>query len=267
MSSAPASQQTRFLGLRFDDLEQSEAIERIKRLAQADSFHYVVTPNVDHIVRLHSRAADAVLRESYAEASICLCDSRILRALAALSGIRLSLVTGSDLTIRLLDGYLDKISAITVIGGAAGVIEDVRRRYPACSWHHHLPPMGVRDNPEAQEQIIEFVQRTGADLMLFAIGSPQSELLCHEIRRRGSARGVALCIGASLEFVSGAKKRAPPWMQRAGLEWFFRLVCEPRRLWRRYLVQGPAIFPLWGRSQLTRVLRRDESGSRPSDEP
>jgi len=127
--------------------------------------------------------------------------------------------------------------------------------------------MGVRDNPEAQEQIIEFVQRTGADLMLFAIGSPQSELLCHEIRRRGSARGVALCIGASLEFVSGAKKRAPPWMQRAGLEWFFRLVCEPRRLWRRYLVQGPAIFPLWGRSQLTRVLRRDESGSRPSDEP
>lgn len=267
MNGAPVPDRTCFLGLRFDDLGQSEAIERIKRLARADSFHYLVTPNVDHIVRLHSKEADALLRESYAAASICLCDSRILRALASLSGIKLSLVTGSDLTVRLLDDHSGEISAIAVIGGAAGVIEEVRRRYPACAWHHHLPPMGVRDDPDAQEEIIGFVQRTGADLMLFAIGSPQSELLCHEIRRRGTARGVALCIGASLEFVSGAKKRAPRWMQRAGLEWFFRLVSEPRRLWRRYLVEGPAIFPLWWRWPLTRLLRRDASGSRPSDEP
>jgi N-acetylglucosaminyldiphosphoundecaprenol N-acetyl-beta-D-mannosaminyltransferase len=56
---------------------------------------------------------------------------------------------------------------------------------------------------------------------------------------------VGLCIGASVEFLSGAKRRAPRWMQRAGLEWLYRLLSEPRRLWRRYLVKGPRVFKLW----------------------
>ncbi|HEU4820333.1 MAG TPA: WecB/TagA/CpsF family glycosyltransferase, partial [Qipengyuania sp.] len=90
-----------------------------------------------------------------------------------------------------------------------------------------------------------FVERTQAQLVLFAIGAPQSEIVAHAIARRGRAGGVGLCIGASVEFLSGAKRRAPSWMQRAGLEWLFRLVSEPGRLWRRYLLRGPRIFRLW----------------------
>jgi exopolysaccharide biosynthesis WecB/TagA/CpsF family protein len=62
---------------------------------------------------------------------------------------------------------------------------------------------------------------------------------------------VALCIGASIEFLSGARRRAPRWMQRAGLEWAFRLLSEPRRLWRRYIVEGPRIFVIWYRWRRT----------------
>ena len=80
-----------------------------------------------------------------------------------------------------------------------------------------------------------------------AIGAPQSELICALIRQRGEATGVGLCIGASLEFLTGAKRRAPRWMQKAGLEWLFRLANEPGRLWRRYLLEGPAIFWIWWR--------------------
>jgi exopolysaccharide biosynthesis WecB/TagA/CpsF family protein len=124
--------------------------------------------------------------------------------------------------------------------------------------------MGVRDDRDAQNAVIEFVQQSAANLVLFAIGSPQSELLCAEIRGRG-ATGAGLCIGASLEFLTRAKKRAPLWMRRVGLEWLFRLLSEPRRLWRRYLVKGPLIFWLWWQWQTNRLHPVEECGSRSSD--
>jgi UDP-N-acetyl-D-mannosaminuronic acid transferase (WecB/TagA/CpsF family) len=88
--------------------------------------------------------------------------------------------------------------------------------------------------------------------------------LCGEIQLKG-ATGVGLCIGASLEFLTGAKRRAPLWLQRLGLEWLFRLLTEPRRLWRRYLVEGPRIFVLWWRWHLSRRRGHEESDSNRSD--
>lgn len=114
------------------------------------------------------------------------------------------------------------------------------------------PPMGVRDSAGAQIEIAKFVEEARADIVLLAIGAPQSEMVALTIASRGRARGVALCIGASVEFLSGQKRRAPAWMQRAGLEWLFRLVSEPGRLWRRYLVEGPRIFAIWWRHRGTR---------------
>jgi exopolysaccharide biosynthesis WecB/TagA/CpsF family protein len=107
--------------------------------------------------------------------------------------------------------------------------------------------MGVRDNAGLQDEIADFVEREAPDITFLAIGAPQSELVAHRLAKRGRARGVALCIGASIEFLSGVRRRAPHWMQRAGLEWAFRLLSEPRRLWRRYVVEGPRIFIIWYR--------------------
>ena len=107
--------------------------------------------------------------------------------------------------------------------------------------------MGVLANKAARDEIVAFVERARADLVFFAIGAPQSELLCQQIALAGNARGVALCTGASLEFVTGAKRRAPLLLQRLKLEWLFRLLSEPTRLWRRYLFEGPAIFRIWYR--------------------
>ena len=107
--------------------------------------------------------------------------------------------------------------------------------------------MGVRDRPALQEEIACFVEREAPDFTFLAMGAPQSELVAQRLANRGKARGVALCIGASIEFLSGARRRAPRWTQRLGLEWAFRLLSEPRRLWRRYLVQGPRIFVIWYR--------------------
>lgn len=252
---------TQFLGIGFDQLGQTETVAEIARLCRAKDFAYVVTPNVDHLVRLHSAEADPTTWEAYGSSALCLCDSRILQLLARISGIPLSLVPGSDLTVRVLKDNGPELYSYAVIGGNLELFKHLAERYPARSWHHHMPPMGVRGDPRARSAIMDFVEECPADLYFFAIGSPQSELLCAEIWARGKAKGVALCIGASLEFLAGTKKRAPRWMQQLALEWLFRLLSEPGRLWRRYLIEGPAIFRIWWRYRFSRDHRFGECDS------
>lgn len=247
-----------FLGLRFDPIDMTTALDRITALSALPHFSYVVTPNVDHVVQ-QNRSDDPGLTAAYADAALCLCDSRILARLAKFSGRRLPVVPGSDLTRALLNSAFPA-RRLAVIGGDAQLHDALAGHYPQFDWQFHSPPMGVRHSPAARRAIVDFVEKAGADILFFAIGAPQSELVCAEIAAMERARGTALCVGASLEFLTGQKQRAPRWMQRAGLEWLFRLLSEPRRLWRRYLVEGPRIFAIWWRS---RALNSDRvrSGS------
>lgn len=239
---------THFLGLDFDMLDDAAATNAILRTCREEGFAYVVTPNVDHMVKLHDRPKDDDLWTAYRQAYMCLCDSRILQALARRSGVELPLVPGSDLTLGLLERLSDRSDLnIAVVGGNAELEIALARLYPGPRWIHHVPPMGVLANQAARDEIVAFVEHANADLIFFAIGAPQSELLCQRIALAGNARGVALCTGASLEFVTGAKRRAPLLLQRLKLEWLFRLMSEPGRLWRRYLLEGPAIFRIWYR--------------------
>ena len=245
MKSPDVSQSASFLGVRFDLLDEARALERIESLAAAGPFTFVVTPNVDHVVRLHRQLDNEALWACYDDAALCLCDSRILKALARFSGVALVVVPGSDLTARILGARLPMASA--VIGGDETLMQGLRARYPQVEWFHHAPPSGVLHDIEAQMEIVDFAEQTPARLIFFAIGSPQSEIVCSRIAARRKAAGVGLCVGASLQFLTGAKTRAPRWMQRLGLEWLFRLLSEPVRLWRRYLVEGPTIFAIWWR--------------------
>src|SRR3546814_13298101 len=105
--------------------------------------------------------------------------------------------------------------------------------------------MGIRHDPAARTAIAEFVEAAAADVVFLAVGAPQSEMVCAEIGQRGRARGVALCNGASLEFLTGAKRRVPLGMQRAGFDGLFRLLSEPQRMWRVHTLQRPNHLFLW----------------------
>ena len=254
-----------FLGLNFDNFDHKQALAATRQLAEQDRFSYVVTPNVDHVVQLNQQN-DPDLSAAYRNAGYTLCDSRILASLARFSGLKLQPVPGSDLTRDLLQD-LDAGLRLAVIGGDPTLHANMKLLYPQFDWIFHQPPMGLRSNPNARLAIAEFVEDTSATIIFFAIGAPQSEITCHEIALRGRAKGVALCIGASLEFLAGAKKRAPKWMQRMALEWLYRLGSEPGRLWRRYLVEGPSIFLIWWRWHAIRAAHlRDESDSTRSGE-
>jgi len=256
VNSAPeAGARTDFLGLAFDARPSPAIHAWLAARGAASDFAYVVTPNVDHVVRLET-AGEAVW-QAYRGAAVCVCDSRVLSGLARLCGVRLPVTTGSDLVQTLFLDILKPGDAVCLIGGSDELADALRRRFPDFGLRHHLPPMGLIRDAAARARAVAFAGDAGARATLLAVGSPQQELLAFEMARSGAVRGTALCIGAGVEFLIGARSRAPRAMQRLGLEWAWRLLTEPRRMWRRYLVDGPAVFPIvWRWRRAARSARR-----------
>lgn len=237
---APVPASLRLLSARFDDLDLEGALALVAGRDPAAPFAYVVTPNADHLLRLER--ADAALRAIYDGAWLSLNDSRILRLLAGRRGVRLNLAPGSDLAQALFARAIGPDTPVTVIGGSDALAAALRARFGLRHLFHHDPPMGFIRDEAAIAAAVAFVEAHPARFVFLCVGSPQQEKLAARIAAGGRATGVGLCLGAALEFVTGAKARAPLWMQRAHLEWLHRLGSEPRRLWRRYLLEAPRLL-------------------------
>jgi exopolysaccharide biosynthesis WecB/TagA/CpsF family protein len=207
----------------------------------SETYAYAVTPNVDHLIRF---CDDASFRELYRTAGYVLLDSRFLAyLLRGLAGLRLPISPGSDVTARLFDDVVGVDDRIVLIGGSdeqAGILAE---RYGLKGLRHLNPPMGFINDPAAVEACLRFVENESPfRFCLLAVGCPQQEVLAKALQSRGRARGLALCVGASVNFLTGTERRAPKWMQYAGFEWLYRLAHDPGRLAKRYLVRGPRIF-------------------------
>lgn len=223
-----------------------------------DRFGYVVTPNTDHLIRL---TEDEELRRVYAQATYIVLDSRFVAlALRVLRGIRLPVCAGSDLTERLLTRGVAAEDRVILIGGTAAQARQISERFGLRKLAHHNPPMGFIHDPLAVDECLQFIEsHSPFRFCLVAVGSPQQELIAQRLHQRGHARGLALCVGASIDFLTGVERRAPRWMRWCGLEWLHRLLVNPRRLAYRYLVRGPRIFPLLQRSHV-QLRERPENG-------
>lgn len=239
---------TRFLGIDFDRLSLEQAVDFVSMGMGDHSFRYVVTPNADHIVRIHE-ARDAEIDAAYADADLCLCDSRVMTMLASLRGTQLPTVTGSDLVAATIGQHVRSGNTVSLIGGGDDILLDLRRLLPSATVIQFQPPARMLEDSAAMTATVNFVIDHPADLIFLAIGSPQQEIVAHRVAATGQAVGTALCIGAGIEFLTGHKRRAPVVLQRMGLEWLFRLCSEPHRLWRRYLLHSPRVFLLLLRSE------------------
>jgi exopolysaccharide biosynthesis WecB/TagA/CpsF family protein len=184
-------------------------------------------------------------RALYEEAWLRLNDSKILSALAKKGDLDLPVATGADIAEALLDHVIHKDEAVSIIGGDAAMIETLRQKYRLSDIRWFDAPRGLRQNPAAIVEAARFAADQGARFTFICVGAPQQEMLAYAIKQQPGAIGVGLCVGAALSFCSGKKPRAPKWMRKAGLEWLHRLSTEPKRLWKRYLVDGPAIFSLF----------------------
>lgn len=225
-----------------DVLDLSEAVDAIDALVAAGRGGAVFTPNVDHVVKAER---DVELRAAYAAADLSLADGMPLVWASRLLGAPLpERVAGSDLVLPLAARAARRGWRVYLVGGAPGDaaraaevlaqapgVEIVGVDAPPLD----LSPAGAADARKAAER----VRAARPDLVLAAFGAPKQELWIHRHRELLSP-AVVLGVGASLAFVAGTIPRAPRWMSRAGLEWLHRLAREPRRLWRRYLVEDPA---------------------------
>jgi len=232
-----------FLDLQFSGLDLDGALDAISVRASLDlPFAYVATPNVDHVVSL---ANEPGRRALYDSAWMLLNDSRVLKGLARKAKITLPVAPGSDIAERLFDTVIDKHEPVTIIGGDRDSIEELKRIYDLRDVRWHEPPMGLKHKPGAIVRAAAFAAAQPSRFTFICVGAPQQEMIAYAIAQHGGARGVGLCVGAALDFLSGNATRAPKWMQAMGLEWLHRLVSEPGRMWKRYLVTGPKVFSLF----------------------
>jgi exopolysaccharide biosynthesis WecB/TagA/CpsF family protein len=232
-------------------LAPEETLERILERDPDEAFAYVVTPNVDHVVSLHASGSGA--KRYYDEAWLSLCDSALLSIMARMVGTCLPLVPGSDL-VESVFARVDPSDRVVVIGCEPSDVEALRRRYGLTRIAHYNPPMGFIEDPAEVRAGVDFVVAHPARFVFLAVGSPQQEILANRLRHCGQARGLGLCVGSALRFLSGAERRAPRILRGSGFEWLFRLAQDPRRLWRRYLVRDPVIFSIAARHAFASML-------------
>jgi N-acetylglucosaminyldiphosphoundecaprenol N-acetyl-beta-D-mannosaminyltransferase len=195
-----------FLGVRFDTLSVDQVIAHISEVTKDTPYGYVVTPNVDHVVRLHEDEDQGLLLKNYEDADLCLCDSKILKLLARARGVELPVVSGSDLTVLMFDGVIRPGDRVAVIGGDAELLSALKSRYRKVQFVQHCPPMGLRNDLEARRVAAQFIAQSQARFSFIALGSPQQEMVAAEARMIAGATGMSLCIGAGLDFLAGRLK-------------------------------------------------------------
>ncbi len=220
----------------FDDLSLEETAKKIIGLSKRDDqFSYVVTPNIDHLERLLKVSADDDYYKAYTSSTLTLCDSRILAKLLSLAKKNIeNIVPGSDLTEYLFAHVLSENDKVLIFGCAEAEVALLRHQHPELNLYHVNPSMGFIDKKQEVENLIEEVKAIDADYIFLAVGSPRQEIFARKLYEAGLKRGVALCIGASINFIVGLEVRAPRLLQRLHLEWFFRMAQDPVRLVKRY---------------------------------
>jgi exopolysaccharide biosynthesis WecB/TagA/CpsF family protein len=234
--------------LDIDDHNLEEALRLVATFG-TDRYGYIVTPNVDHIIRHYQ---DSHFRALYAQAAYVLLDSRFLAHTVGLVKRQvLRVCLGSDLTTATMESIIKPLDVAIMVGGTPEQAQILKEKYGLMRLQHIDPPMNFIHDPLAVETCLREIEAASPFRFCFlAIGSPQQEIIAQKLKERGIARGLALCVGAAINFLTGIESRAPLWMQQAGLEWLYRLSRNPRRLWKRYLIRGPKIFLLLWRIEL-----------------
>lgn len=227
-------------GIRVHAITEKTAVSHIFDSLQAGNGGWVVTANLDFLRRL---ATDDVFHAVYNQATLALADGMPLVWAARLQKTPIpQRVAGSDLISSASAAAAAAGRSIFLLGGdpgtADGAAQVLRARHPDLKIAGtHCPPPGFETDTAAMRDITDRLTRAAPDLVFVALGSPKQEFLIREIRSL-LPHAWWFGLGISFSFLTGEVKRAPKWMQRSGLEWIHRLFQEPRRLARRYLVDG-----------------------------
>lgn len=224
------------LGISIHNLSSAELLERLNRKGGV-----VVTPNVSHLMQLRH---DPELREAYQKADYRICDSKIVQYASIFLGHPIQeKISGSDLFPAFYEHNKDnqKIK-IFLLGAQPGIARQAQEKINQKVGRDiivdtYSPPLGFEQDQRECQKILELIRSTGANVLALGLGTPKQEKWIVKYRQYLKTIDIVLAIGATIDFEAGHKPRSPKWMSDVGLEWFYRLICEPRRLWRRYLIE------------------------------
>ncbi|MCU1592050.1 MAG: glycosyl transferase, WecB/TagA/CpsF family [Frankiales bacterium] len=228
-------------GIDVHPMTLCSAADQIVAWAVQGAAAVVVTPNVDHLVLLERNAG---FRGAYATSRLRVCDGVPLLMLLRLCGKPVpERVNGTDLFNEVCRRAAEEHLSVFLAGGLPHVLEAaltlLPQRFPGLRVMGHSPPFGFESTAD-DRALRDTIRVFDPDIVMVCFGAPRSEVwAAGQVRRRP---GVYLCVGSAVDFAAQMRRRAPRWMQRTGLEWLYRLVQEPRRLWRRYLVQDLAFL-------------------------
>jgi N-acetylglucosaminyldiphosphoundecaprenol N-acetyl-beta-D-mannosaminyltransferase len=247
--STAQSTSVKLFGMQIENITLTGAVDRVLDWCRSprEACRYIVTPNVDHAVLFQHRTD---LQAAYSEASLVVADGAPLILASRL--LRRPLperIAGSDLVPALFANATTPLR-VFLLGAAPGVAEAAARRIEQ-EWRNvtvvgtYSPPLGFERDQAENARILEIVAESQPDLLIVGFGAPKQELWVHEHQAELQAK-VAICAGATIDFLAGNRRRSPVWMRRAGLEWLHRVCSEPRRLAARY-ARDAWVFPqlLW----------------------
>jgi len=246
LNTSDQANRVNICAVEIDNISFDNALRDILDLVKKPGFSYVVTPNVDHIVRMRR---DPEFRVIYKKAALVLPDGMPLLWAGKFLGTPLKAkISGSDLFPRLCELTARKGYRVFFLGGSEGAAlraaDELRKKTPnLCVVGVYSPPFGFEKSEVETEKIIQLIDQAHPDILFVGLGSPKQERFIFRFKDRFKVP-VSIGIGVSFEFIAGMVRRAPFWMQYAGLEWFWRLLMEPMRLWKRYLFDDPVFFLL-----------------------
>jgi N-acetylglucosaminyldiphosphoundecaprenol N-acetyl-beta-D-mannosaminyltransferase len=231
--------QVALLGTTVDVVTMTDTLDVIESFTRDGKCHQIATANTDFLVKALS---DPELRTVLSHCDLVVPDGMPLLWASRLMGIRMpERVTGADLVPRLGELSDAKGYRLFFLGGTEGASERAERsmkaRYPGVNIVGRLAPPVAPLEQMDNRAILAEIHRARPDILLVAFGNPKQEKWIH---RHLDSLKVPVCIGvgAALDFLGGSVARAPGWMQKTGLEWLHRLITEPRRLGRRYVVDA-----------------------------
>lgn len=236
----------KFLNTNIDNLTMEEALERIDELIKKGNPSYVVTPNVDHIVKLER---DEEFQEVYRNADLILTDGMPLLWISKFKKNPIKeKVSGSDLFPKVCELAAQKGYKVFLLGAAEGIADkaalNLKNKYNGLNIiGTYSPSYGFETKPEEIQYIIDKIRSAKPNILAIGLGAPKQEKFIYKYKDSLNVP-VSLAIGASIDFEAGNIKRAPLWMQNFGLEWLYRLLREPKRMFKRYLIDDLKIIKI-----------------------
>ena len=235
-----------FLNTYVNNVTMDETIKEIEKMIKDNKKSYIVAVNVDVIIKIEE---DDELKKATDNADMVLIDGKPLIWISKIKKKPIKeKISGSDLVPKLCEVANEKGYSIFILGGKDGIADQAKEKLENQYKNikivgTYAPPIGFENDEKELNKINEMINKTKPDLLFACLGCPKQEKWIAKNIDKYNAK-VSICAGATVDFLAGNVKRAPKWMSNCGLEWFYRFLQEPRRLFKRYFIDDVKIIKL-----------------------